>query len=112
MATKISLKGIWEVLKNSFKGFGEDKVTKLSGSLAYATIFSMAPLLVVIISLCGIFLGRDAVEGKVYGELIGFVGADTAAQLQQIIRNASLAGKSNTAAIIGVVTLIIGATTI
>jgi len=110
--TKITLKGIWEVLKNSFKGFGEDKVTKLSGSLAYATIFSMAPLLVVIISLCSIFLGKDAVEGKVYGELMGFVGSNTAAQLQEIIRNASLAGKSNMAVVIGVITLVIGATTI
>lgn len=112
MADRVSFKGIWEVLKNSFKGFGEDKVTKLSGSLAYATIFSMAPLLVVIISLCSIFLGKDAVEGKVYGELVGFVGTSTAAQLQEIIRNASVANKSTSAAIIGIITLLVGATTI
>ncbi len=112
MTTKITLKGIGEVLKNAFSGFREDKVTKLSGSLAYATIFSMAPLLIVIISATSIFLGKEAVEGKIYGEIMGFVGAGTAAQLQEIIRNASLAGKSHVAATIGVITLIIGATTI
>lgn len=112
MKKKVTIKGLWEVLKNSFKGMGEDNITKMSGSLAYYTVFSMAPLLVMIISLCGIFLGREAVEGKIVGQLAGFVGVDTAAQLQQIIKNASLAGKSTTAAIIGGITLIIGATTV
>jgi membrane protein len=112
MREKFSFKGLWEVLKNSFKGFGDDKVTKMSGSLAYYTVFSMAPLLIMIISLAGLFLGREAVEGKIYGQLAGFVGADTAAQLQEIIKNASLAGKSKIAAIIGGITLLIGATTV
>ena len=91
---------------------GEDKITKMSGSLAYYTVFSMAPLLVMIISLCGIFLGREAVEGKIVAQLSGFVGVDTAMQLQQIIKNASLAGKSTMAAIIGGITLLIGATSV
>jgi membrane protein len=112
MRKKITAKGLFEVLKNAFTGFGDDKVTKLSGSLAYYTIFSMGPLLVVIISLCGLFLGREAVEGKIYNTLTGFVGADTAGQLQEIIKNASLAGKSKIAAIIGAITLLVGATTV
>lgn len=112
MKEKISFKGIFSVLKSAFSGFGDDKVTKLSGSLAYYTVFSMGPLLIVIISLCGLFLGREAVEGKIYTQLAGFVGADTAASLQEIIKNASLAGKSKIAAIIGGITLVIGATTV
>lgn len=112
MGEKISFKGMWEVLKNAFIGFDEDKVTKLSGSLAYYTVFSMGPLLIVIISLCGMFLGKEAVEGKIYGQLAGFVGSDTAAQLQEIIKNASLAGKSKVAAIIGGVALLVGSTTV
>ena len=112
MKEKISFKGIWEVLKNSFKGFGDDKITKMSSSLAYYTIFSMAPLLIIIISLSGIFLGQDAAEGKIYGQLAAFVGANTASQLQEMIKNASLSGKSVTAAIIGIATLVIGATTV
>lgn len=112
MAEKITFKGAWEVFKNAFKGFDEDKVTKLSGSLAYYTVFSMAPLLIIIISLCGLFLGKEAIEGKVFAQLAGFVGPESAAQMQEIIKNASLAGKSKVAAIIGGVTLLIGATTV
>ncbi len=112
MHKKISFKGLIEIFKCAFTGFSDNKVMKLSGSLAYYTVFSMAPLLIVIISLCGLFLGREAVEGKIYGQLAGFVGSDTATQLQDMIKNASLAGKSKMAAIIGVITLLVGATSI
>ena len=88
MKKKLSVKGLFNLLKESFKGFGDDNVTKLSGSLAYYTVFSLGPLMVVIISLCSIFLGREAVEGQIYGQLQSFVGSDTAAQLQSIIKNA------------------------
>lgn len=112
MTPKISLKGLLEVFKNSFKGFDENKVTKLSGSLAFYTVFSMGPLLIFIISLGGLYLGKEAVEGKIYAQLAGFIGHDSAIQLQQIIKNASLAGKSKLAAIIGALTLLIGATSV
>jgi membrane protein len=112
MPKKFSFKGLIEVFKNAFSGFSDDKVMKLSGSLAYYTVFSMAPLLIVIISLCGMFLGREAVEGKIYGQLASFVGSDTAVQLQDMIKNASLAGKSKLAAIVGTITLVLGATSI
>jgi len=112
MNRKITFKGMMEVFKNSFKGFDENRVMKLSASLAYYTVFSMGPLLIVIISLAGIFLGKEAVEGKIYGQLAGFVGNDTAAQLELIIKNASLAGKSKMAGIIGGIALLIGSTTV
>lgn len=109
---KVTLKGIWEILKESFSGFSEHKITKMAGSLSYYTVFSMAPLLILIISLCSLFLGREAVEGQIYAQLEGFMGKDTAAQLQHIIKKAALSGKGTMAAIIGGVTLLIGATTI
>ena len=109
---KLTLKGIWEVLKNSFTGFSNHNVMKFSAALAYYTVFSMAPLLIVIISLCGIFLGQEAVEGQIYGSLAGFMGEDTAMQLQEIIKKASISGKDTIAAIIGIITLLVGATTV
>ena len=112
MKKKLSIKGLLGVFKDAFSGFSNDNVTKLSGSLAYYTVFSLGPLLVMIISLCSIFLGREAVEGKIYEQLSSFVGSDTALQLQQIIKNASINGKSHVAAVIGVIALLIGATTV
>jgi membrane protein len=109
---KPDFKQIWKVLKDSVSGFSDDKVTKLSASLAYYTVFSMGPLLILIISLCGIFLGREAIEGRVYGQLAGFMGEDTASQLQEIIKKAAISGKGPIALIIGGVTLLIGATTV
>ncbi len=106
------LSNSWEVISNTFKGFSDDKVTKLSASLAYYTVFSMGPLLVVIISFCGLFLKREAIEGKIYGVLEGFLGSDTAKQLQDIIRHAAVSDKSALVATIGIVTLLLGATSV
>jgi membrane protein len=112
MKKKVNAKSIWIVLKASFKGFGEYKITKLSASLAYFTVFSMGPLLIVIISICGIVLGREAVEGTIYRELDNFVGPQAALQMQDIIKNAAIGDKGTIAMIIGIITLIIGATTV
>lgn len=109
---KVTAKGIWEVLKQSFSGFSDHKVTKLSGSLAYYTVFSMAPLLVVIISLCGIFLGQEAAQGKIYAQLDGFMGKDTAMQLQDLVKKAAIGNKDKVAFVIGIITLVIGSTTV
>ena len=109
---KISFKGLWRVLKKAGSGFVDDNVMKLSASLAYYTVFSMGPLLIVIIFLCSLFFGREAIEGSIYGQIAGFVGSDTAKELQDIIKNASIADKGNVAAVVGIITLIIGATTV
>ncbi len=109
---KLSFAGVWNLVKATFGGFVDDKITKLSASLAYYTLFSMGPLLVLIISLCGLFFEREAIEGEVYSVLQDFVGQDTAAQLQEIIKNASITGQSATAATIGLVVLVIGATSV
>ena len=109
---KITFKGIWKVLKNCIKGFSEDKVPKLSASLAYYTVFSLGPLLIVILYLCGIFFGREAIEGSIYGQMRSFIGQDAALQIQEMIKNASLSSGSTVAATIGIVTLLIGATSV
>src|SRR6478609_8859133 len=109
---KFSVKSIFGILKQSFKGFSEDKVPKLCASLAYYTIFSLGPLLIVLIFLATMFYSRDAIEGRIFGQLRGFVGQSAAAQIQDIVKNASLNGKGGLAATIGVITLLIGATTV
>lgn len=107
---KDKVKIIWSVLKKSFHGFIDDKVTKLAGSLAYTIIFALGPLLMVIISLGSIFLGKDAIEGQLYIQFAGFIGNDAAAQIQSVIKNASLAGKNTFSFIIGLIILIFSST--
>src|SRR3546814_670285 len=98
------------LLKGSVEGFVDDKVMKLSAALAYYTIFSIGPMLMVIILLCSIFYGKEAIEGTVYNEISGFVGSKAAEQIQQIIRSAAISGNSKLAAVIGIGTLLFGAT--
>ena len=107
---KITPKGLWKVLKDSFSGFSNDRIMKLSAALAYYTVFSVGPLLIVIVFLCSFFFGREAIEGTIYGQIKGFVGQDAAIQLQEIIKNAAIGGKGKVAAVIGIITLLIGAT--
>ena len=108
---KVTFKGIWHVLKSSFSSFSDHKVPKLAASLAYYTVFSLGPLLLVIISLASIFLGREAIEGSIYSQMRGFVGSEAAAQIQEIVKNGAVDGKGGVAATIGIITLLIGATT-
>ncbi|HJW17925.1 MAG TPA: YihY/virulence factor BrkB family protein [Flavisolibacter sp.] len=106
-----SPKGIGILLKDSYKGFLEDKLPKLGGSLAYFTIFSLGPMLLVVIFLASLILGRQAVEGSLYDQIHQLIGASAAEQVQQLIKSASKSG-GGIAAIIGLVTLLIGATSV
>jgi len=110
--TKKALKNTFTILKNTFTGFMADKGLKLSASLSYYTLFSLAPLLLLIISLAGVIFGQEASEGRIFEEINGLIGNEAAAQVQQIITNLQLSGKSTFSAIIGGVTLVIGATTV
>lgn len=109
---KLLDKPFFKVAKNTFSGFMNDKGLKLSASLAYYTIFALAPLLLLLISLAGIFLGKDAIQGKIFGELRGLLGSSAALQVQDMIKAIELSGKSTMAFIIGIVTLVVGATSI
>ena len=104
------LKKIWALLLASFNSFTNDRGLKLSASLAYYTVFSLAPMLILIISLTSFFYGKDAIEGQVFSQLKAFVGDTAAAQIQEVIKNLQLSGKTNIALIAGIVTLVVGAT--
>ena len=90
--------------------FLDDKILKLSASLAYSTVFSIAPMIIVALYCGDIFLGREAIEGKLYGELHGLLGSSAAGQVQEIIKNTALSSDLGWSAIVGLITLIIGAT--
>jgi membrane protein len=112
MKEKISVKKLWGIIKKASGDFIDDKLVKLSGALSFYMIFSMGPLLLIVMAICSTFFGHDAVEGKVYGQLEKFVGHDTALQLQEIIKQAAISGKKTIATIIGAVALFIGATSV
>jgi membrane protein len=109
MKFKIRVKQIIFILKETFNEFMEDNVLKLSAALSYYTIFSLPPLLIIIISLAGIFFGEEAVRGQLFNQINHLVGNVAALQIQEAIKNVKLSGSSNFATLIGVVILLVGA---
>lgn len=97
------------LLKETFTEFIDDNAMKLSAALSYYTIFSLPPLLIIIISLAGFFFGAEAVRGEIFGQINGLVGNDAALQIQEAIKNVQLSPNSKFAATIGVITLLMGA---
>jgi len=100
----------WTAMKKAVVDFDNDNGFKLAASLSYSMIFSVAPLLVVVISLAGIFWGQQAVEGRIYQQIKDLVGVSPAVQIQDIIRNIQQSRHSVAGAIIGGAILVIGAT--
>lgn len=105
-------KKTFTILKNTVMGFFNEDSLKYSASLAYYTVFSIGPILVLMITLASLFYGEDAVKGRLFGELNGLVGASAARQIQSIIKNLELSGQSSLALVVSGVTLLIGATTV
>ena len=97
-------------MKKAAIDFNDDNGFKLAASLSYSMIFSMAPLLIVVISLAGIFWGQQAVEGRIYQQIKDLVGVSPAVQIQDIIRNIQQSNHSVTGAVVGGAILVVGAT--
>ena len=99
-----------QFLKQVTMEFIDDNVLKYSASLSYYTIFSLAPMLIIIISVSGFLFGREAMEGSIYNELKGFLGSTAALQLQETIKNIHLSKDTSFATITSIIILLIGAT--
>ncbi|CAH1002329.1 hypothetical protein LEM8419_03236 [Neolewinella maritima] len=112
MAQENIFKRIVGFTKDLFTNFGKDDAFTLGAALAYYTVFSFAPLLVVAIAVASYFMGEEAVTGRLYGELEGLLGPDAAETLQEIVSNAYSTGDSLWATALSVATLVFTATTV
>ncbi|HWD90269.1 MAG TPA: YihY/virulence factor BrkB family protein [Mucilaginibacter sp.] len=107
--SKTYLKRWWCVIQATFMGFINDNGLKLSASLAYYTVFSIAPLLIIVISLTSLVLHNYNYNDTLYAKLGKFIGKDAVIQLQQVVTHLQLSGKSGTALIVGIAILLLGA---
>jgi membrane protein len=108
----MSLKPALDMLKESFKEWKEDDALELGAALAYYTIFSIAPLLLIVIAVAGLVWGREAAEGQIYTQFDNLLGAQGAATLQTMVGNAAKQGDKTgiLATVIAGVTVLFGAT--
>ena len=108
----MNLKQMWGVARQAVAAWSDDYAPSMGAALAYYTLFSIAPLLLIAISIAGLVFGEDAARGQIYGELRDLMGDEGAAAVEALLKNVNQPGKGVVATIAGVVTLLIGAMTV
>ncbi len=109
---KRKTKNAWIILRKSFSHFGANNPVNLAGTTAYFAIFSIAPILVIIVSVFGFFAGDLAMRTKLFAELEVLIGNESTRLLQNAIDNYQITEHSGLGAIIGVVFFLVSATTL
>jgi membrane protein len=100
---------VWATIKETISDWIDDGAARLAAALAYYSLLSLAPLLVISIAIAGFVFGHDAARGRVAGELGAVVGAQAAEGIQSVVANARSPVSGVLSTIVGVVTLFIGA---
>lgn len=110
MGVKGSAKNIFSLFKETAKEWSEEDPFRQSAVIAYYAIFSLPALLIIIVQVAGLVFGKEAVQGKVEEQIDSMMGQEAASQVQTMISNAGQMESSTIAIIIGVATLLFGAT--
>jgi len=103
-------KETFRIFKAAAKGWQQDNAMRLSAALAYYSVFSLAPILLISIAIAGIIFGEDAARGAIEAELRGSIGQDSAAAVEEMIDNARKSGSNRFMAVLGTLILIFSAT--
>ena len=107
-----SAKQWWELVKASLTAWVDDYAPSMGAALSYYTVFSLAPLLVIVISVAGLLFGAEAVRGAIFGQIDGLMGAEAAKGIQDLLSSVSKPSTGIIGTVVGVVVLLIGATTV
>src|SRR3954453_21042466 len=100
-----------ELAKNTWNGFSDDDCMTLGAAMAYYTVFSLAPLLLTVVSLAGLVFGREAVQNQIAGQIQGLIGSGAAQQVQSMLAHQSQNQSGGIiGTVVGIITLIFGAT--
>jgi membrane protein len=104
------MRNFFGMLKQTFSEWSEDKAPTLAAALAFYTLFSLAPLLLLIVSILGLVFGQGAAQEQFVGQVRGLVGSSGADAVQTALENADQGSGGILGTIIGIVTLLFGAT--
>ncbi len=102
-----ALSAAWHLLRDTFSSFVDDEALSWGASIAYYTLFSIAPVLLVVVAIAGLVFGRDAAEGAIVGQFSLLMGHQTAVALQGMIESAARPREGTLATIIGVAVLFV-----
>ncbi len=99
------------LVKDTASAWSDDYAPSMGAALSYYTLFSIAPLLLIVIAVAGFVFGADAARGEIFGQLAGLVGPDGAKAIEGLLQAADQPRQGMVATIVGIVTLLLGATT-
>jgi membrane protein len=109
---RLSPRAGWSLLKQAVQAWSNDYAPSMGAALSYYTLFSIAPLLLIVISVAGWFFGDEAVRGELTGALQGLMGEEGAKAIESLLAAASQPKEGIIATVIGVFVLLLGATTV
>ena len=102
----------WPLIKTTFKSWNDDNASSMGAALAFYTLFSIAPLLLVVLSITGYIFGLEAARGEIAGQLQNLMGEQSAMAVQALLQNMSKPEEGLIATVIGTVLLLVGATSV
>jgi membrane protein len=105
-------RNLWRMIRESVSAWMDDYAPSMGAALSYYTVFSLAPLLLIVIAIAGLVFGREAAQGQIVEQLRGLMGERGATAIEGLLKSASNPSEGIIATIIGVVTLLLGATTV
>jgi membrane protein len=100
---------LWPLLKQTFSDWQADNASRLAASLAFYTALSLAPLLVIVLSIAGLAFGEEAARGEVLGQVDGLIGRQGAEVVQTVLQSSAETDQGALATVIGVIVLLVGA---
>src|SRR2546421_11505586 len=109
---RIPAKATLALLKQSAGAWSEDYAPSMGAALSYYTLFSIAPLLLIVIGVAGLVFGAEAARGEIFGQLAALIGAEGAKAVESVLRAADRPAQGIVATIVGVFTLLLGAATV
>ena len=109
---KMSLKECWALVKQAATAWVDDHAPSMGAALSYYTVFSLAPMLLIVVAVAGLVFGQDAARGALFGQLSGMMGAEGAKAVEDLLASVSKPSEGILATITGIVVLLIGATTV
>ncbi len=110
--TKMSFEDWWVLVKKSGLAWIDDHAPSMGAALSYYTVFSLAPMLLIVVAVVGLVFGQDAARGALYGQLSGMMGAEGAKAVEGLLTSVSKPTDGILATVTGVVVLLVGATTV
>jgi membrane protein len=109
---KPSLKAWWTLVTASVSSWLDDYAPSMGAALSYYTVFSLAPLLLIVVSVAGLVFGEDAVRGELFAQLQGLMGADAAKAIQDLLASVNKPSHGIIGTVVGIALLVFGATTV